>query len=174
MTEHNFAGLLRALCDGRVNFIVVGGLAAVLHGAPISTLDVDVVHSRDAANVERLLAVLQSLDAVYRIQPERRLRPNAAHLASPGHLNLITRLGPLDLLGTIGSGLGYDDLLPNSSSVDLGAGNTVRILDLDMLITLKEQLATDKDRAALPILRRTLELRRNLTGYPQQIVPGEK
>src|ERR1700674_2467385 len=94
---------LRALNEGDVQFILVGGLAAVLNGAPINTYDVDVVHSRDAANIARLLPVLESLDAIYRIQPERRLRPTESYLVSPGHQNLVTRYGPLDLLGTIRS-----------------------------------------------------------------------
>ena len=98
---------LRALHDAKVDFIVVGGVAAVLNGAPVYTYDIDVVHSRDAANIARLLPVLEALDAVFRMQPERRLKPNESHLASAGHLNLITRYGPLDLLGTMGRDLGY-------------------------------------------------------------------
>jgi hypothetical protein len=82
---------LRALHDADVEFIVVGGVSAVLNGAPIYTYDIDVVHSRDAANIARLLPVLEALDAVFRMQPERRLRPNASHLASAGHVNLIAR-----------------------------------------------------------------------------------
>lgn len=72
----------------------------------MDTLDVDVVHSRDAANIARLLVVLESLDAIYRIQP------NASHLESAGHQNLVTRYGPLDFLQTIGKGLAYADLIP--------------------------------------------------------------
>src|SRR5271165_4536004 len=100
MPKRELIAPLRALHDGGVEFILVGGLAGVLNGAPVDTFDVDVVHSRDAANIARLLLVLDALDAVFRMQPERRLRPNESHLASAGHLNLITRYGPLDLLGT--------------------------------------------------------------------------
>ena len=81
----------------------------------MNTFDVDVVHSRDARNIARLLPVLEALDAILRIQPERRLKPNASHLASPVHLNLITRCGPLDLLGTISRDLSYQNLLPHSA-----------------------------------------------------------
>src|SRR5277367_2726356 len=111
MPELKFAAALRALRDGGVEFILVGGLAAAVNGAPVNTLDIDVVHARDPANIARLLPVLETLDAAFRTQPERRLRPNASHLASAGHLNLITRYGPLDLLGTIGRNLGYEDLM---------------------------------------------------------------
>jgi hypothetical protein len=144
------------LHEGGVDFILVGGVAAALHGAPVDTLDVDVVHARNEANIGRLLAVLETVDAVSRVQPERRLRPAASHLAGPGHLNLITCYGPLDVLGTIGKALAYDDLLPNSHEIEIG-GMRIRVLDLDKLIAVKEELGGEKDRAVLPILRRTLE-----------------
>jgi hypothetical protein len=151
---------LRALRDGGVDFIVVGGVAAVLDGAPINTFDLDVVHSRSEANITRLLAVLEELDAVYRIQQERHIRPAASHLASAGHQNLITPYGPLDLLGAIGRNLGYDDLVPHSVEMDVGEGILVRVLDLETLIAIKEELGGEKDRAVLPVLRRTLEEKR--------------
>jgi predicted nucleotidyltransferase len=160
MPERKLIATLRALHDGGVEFILVGGLAAVLQGAPIDTFDIDVVHSRDSANVARLQAVLEALDAVFRIQPERRLKPNASHLGSGGHQNLITRFGPLDILGTIGRELGYRELLPHSVELDIGEALRIRALDLETLIALKEELGGDKDRAALPVLRRTLEEKR--------------
>ena len=152
--------MLRALHDARVEFVVVGGLAAVLDGAPINTFDLDVVHARNEPNIARLLAVLEDLDAVYRIQPERRIRPSTSHLTSAGHQNLLTRFGWLDLLGAIGRNLTYEDLLPHSVEMDVGEGILVRVLDLETLIAIKEELGGDKDRAVLPILRRTLEEKR--------------
>src|SRR6266478_2692312 len=110
MHEPDLIGTLRSLCERDIQFVLVGGLAAVLKGAPIQTYDVDLVYSRETANIERLLTFLQEIDAVFRIQPERRLRPTVSHLAAGGHLNLLTNLGPLDLLGTIGQGLSYSDL----------------------------------------------------------------
>ena len=160
MPEHKFTATLRALHDGGVEFILVGGLAAAVNGAPVSTFDIDVVHSRDSANVARILSVLEALDAVFRIQPERRLRPNASHLASHGQQNLITQHGPLDLLGTIVNALGYRDLLPHSVELDISEGLRIRVLDLETLIAIKEELGGEKDRAMLPILRRTLEEKR--------------
>jgi hypothetical protein len=136
--------------------VLVGSLAAALNGAPNQTLEVALVYSREPANIDRLLAVLQSLDAVFRIQPERRLRPRRSHLAGGGHLNLLTRFGPLDLLGTVGQNLGFSDLLPHSHEMNVGQGIRVRVLNLEMLISMKEQLASEKDLAMLPILRRTL------------------
>ena len=110
------------------------------------------------ASIARLLSALEALDAVYRMQPER---PNAGHLGSGGHLNLVTRYGPLDVLGTIGNKLGYHDLLPHTIEMEIGEGLRVRVLDLETLIALKEALGGEKDRAVLPVLRRTLEEKRN-------------
>jgi len=160
MPQSDFFAVLGALHRAGVEFIVVGGLAAVLDGAPINTFDLDVVHSRNEENIRRLLVVLEQLDAVYRIQPDRRIRPSASHLGSAGHQNLITRHGPLDLLGTIGRNLCYDDLLPHSVEMDVGEGVLVKVLDLETLIAIKEELGGEKDRAVLPVLRRTLEEKR--------------
>lgn len=54
---------------------VVGGIGAILNGVPIITLDLDIVHSREPENVQRLLRAMEKLDAHYREQPERRLLP---------------------------------------------------------------------------------------------------
>jgi hypothetical protein len=157
MPVSDFLGALRALREGGVEFAVVGGLAAVLNGAPVNTFDLDIVPARAEDNVARLLGVLDKIDAVYRMQPARRLRPNASHLSSPGHHNLLTSCGPLDVLGTIGRGLNYEDLLPHTVQMEIGGGVRVRVLNLAAIIALKEDLAGAKDLAVLPILRRTLE-----------------
>lgn len=160
MAKTDFLALLRTLNEREVEFIVVGGVAAVLHGAPVSTFDLDVVHSRDKDNIARLLEALKELDAYYRTSPERRLKPIESHLSSSRHQLLTTRLGPLDLLGEIGAGRGYEDLLPESAVVQAGEGLKVRILDLQSLIKIKEDLGQEKDRAVIPILRRALEQKR--------------
>jgi predicted nucleotidyltransferase len=150
-----FHALLRTLVEHEVEFLIVGGVAGVLHGAPIVTFDLDVLHRRTPGNVDRLLTALVSLDATYRTDA-RRLRPTTAHLMGPGHQLLRTTLGPIDVLGSIGEGLSYDDLVGTSVAVDLD-GLLVRLLDLRTLIRLKEQLGREKDRAALDVLRHTLE-----------------
>jgi predicted nucleotidyltransferase len=156
MQERKLIAVLRDLRERDVQFIVVGGLAAVLNGAPVQTYDIDLVYSREPHNLARLVTFLQDADAVFRIQPERQLRPGASHLAGGGHLNLLTRYGPLDLLGTIGQGLDFSALLPHSSEMEIDEGFGVRVLDLETIIAVKEQLGSEKDLAVLPILRRTL------------------
>lgn len=66
--------LIRAL-DG-IDLIVVGGAAAVIHGAPITTQDLDVVPAQDPDNLARLLAALQRLESRFRpVLPGRDLPP---------------------------------------------------------------------------------------------------
>jgi hypothetical protein len=142
-----------------VDYIVVGGVAAVLNGVPLMTFDLDLVHSRAQPNISRLLVALEELDGIYRLQPEKRLRPNESHLASLGHQLLVTRFGPLDLLGMIGLHHTYDDLADHSLELAIEQGLSVRVLNLDTLISVKEETAGEKDRAALPLLRRTLQER---------------
>jgi len=142
-----------------VDFVVVGGVAAVLGGAPVSTFDLDVVHSREKDNIARLLRALKALGAYYRMRPKRRLKPEVSDLSSGDHQLLMTRFGPLDLLGSIGRSRGYEDLLANTVKVEVGRGVRARVLNLETLFAVKEETADQKDLAALPILRRTLEER---------------
>jgi hypothetical protein len=149
--------ILQILDRYKVDFIIVGGVCAALHGAPVHTFDLDLVHSRDPENLERLLQALQALDAYYREHGERRLRPTLTHLASPGHQLLMTSAGPLDLLGVLSNERGYAELLPHVRPLKVRADLQVQLLDLATLIAIKEETGRDKDQATLAILRRTLE-----------------
>jgi len=166
MPASDFLAILRTLNEYGVEFIVVGGVGAVLQGAPISTFDLDVVHSRSIENAGRLLAALRALDAYYRIQPERRLRPSASHLVSAGHQLLMTCYGPLDLLGMIGHSHGYESLAVDAIQVEAGAGVHIQVLGLERLIAVKTETAGEKDLAALPILRKTLEEQKKRRSKP--------
>lgn len=156
MASSRTADILRLLAEGDIDFIVVGMTAGILQGVPLTTFDLDVVHSRRPENVTKLLAVLARLDAVYRHDP-RRLRPQESHLLGPGHQLLTTSLGDLDCLGEIAGGLGYDALLPRTVTMKLSGSTTIRVLDLPALIETKERAARPKDLAALPVLRATLD-----------------
>jgi hypothetical protein len=118
MTKPDFVCLLRIPVEHGVDFLVVGGAGAILQGATLSRFDLDIVHSMEPANIARLLAVLWDLDASYRAQPERR--PSQTDLSSPGHQLLMTRFGPLDVLGSIGKGRRYQDLLPHAAEMTIG------------------------------------------------------
>lgn len=161
IAKPDLLALLRTLRDHRVQFIVVGGVGAVLQGAPVNTFDLDIVHAREAANIQRLLKALEALDAFYRTHPGKKLRPQPSHLTAPGHQLLMTRVGPLDVLGSVAGGRTYETLLPHTTEMPLGKGLNVRVLNLDTLIEIKEELGGEKDKAVLPILRRTLKEKSN-------------
>jgi hypothetical protein len=155
----NLQALLATLSDAGVEFIIVGGAAAVMQGAPITTNDLDIVHRRTPENVARLLEVLQQIDATMRYDfAHRGLRPTAEMLAGRGQINLSTSLGPLDPLCELDEGKGYDELLAHSESV-MDQGRTLRVLDLPMLIAVKTKAGRPKDRLVLPILIATLQER---------------
>lgn len=142
--------LLDALIGGGVEFIVVGGAAAVLHGTPITTVDLDIVHRRTEENVERLLEVLETLDAETRPPRDIPLRPTREMLLGRGQLNLLTSLSPLDPLCQIHSGEGFDELI-DSAVRFADAGMELIAIDLDTLIRVKADAGRDKDKLALPI-----------------------
>ncbi|MDC0746505.1 nucleotidyltransferase domain-containing protein [Polyangium mundeleinium] len=152
------ADILRTLLHHRVDFVVVGGMAAVMQGAPVHTFDIDIVYSRAEDNVARLLAALRDLDAVFRTDP-RKLVPNESHLRSTGHKLLSTRHGVLDVLGTIEEDTSYEDLLQDALWLEV-AGAPIRVLSLERLIQIKEKLTRPKDRAMLLVLKATLEEKR--------------
>ena len=137
MDLSGFRAVLQTLANHRVEFIVVGGVAAVLTGAPVNTFDLDVVHSREPENLQRLVAALGELDACYRHRPE--FRPNES----------------------IGANT-YPDLLPHTELVEISADLRVRVLDLETQVAIKEECGREKDLAVLPILRRTLAESRRL------------
>lgn len=156
----DFLQILQTLVNHQVDFILVGGLCGALHGAPINTLDVDVVHDRQEENAQRLLNALGEMDSRYREHTTKKLTPKLAHLLGPGHHLLWTRFGPLDVLGTIVGERGYEELLPHSEWTDL---DDIRFqtLTLKSLIDIKVETGRQKDLLAVPILKHTLAEQQN-------------
>ena len=153
-----FGALLRSLVEGDVDFIVVGGVAAVLEGAPVSTFDLDIVYSLDEQNLLRLEGVLKDLEAFYVDPAGRSIAPDVERLRGGGHHLLRTRLGRLDALGSVGAEQGFDDLLPECLNRSI-QGLEIRVLKLEIVIATKEIAGRPKDRAMLDLLRQTLEER---------------
>lgn len=159
----DLTGLLTTLCDAGVEFIIVGGAACVIQGAPITTTDLDIVHRRTPENITRLLAVLHSLDATMRYDfANQHLRPTAAMLAGTGQINLSTSLGPIDPLCELDAGRGYDELIAHTDSV-VDEGRSLHVLDLPTLIDVKTKAGRPKDRIVIPILIATLQEREKVS-----------
>ena len=151
--------LLRALSRHGVEHVVVGGVAAILEGAPISTLDLDIVYRVEDANLHRLQALLTDLEARYRDPAGREIEATVERLRT-NRVNLLqTREGLLDAMQEIGAGWSYDDLLSRTHIRRVGELE-VQILDLASVIESKQAAGRDKDAAMLPVLEQTLEMRR--------------
>jgi hypothetical protein len=144
--------ILQALVDERVDFILIGGLAAQVHGSPSLTGDVDVCHAIDRENLERLSRVLERLLAVRRTVPaglEARVALRA--LRAGDVFTLTTRFGDLSLLGHPDPGLDYEHLRAGSVVAEI-LGVPVRVASLEDLIAMKRASGRPKDRIELEIL----------------------
>ena len=157
-SQADLIGLIDALLADGVEFIVVGGTAALLHGGMAMTQDLDVVPRLDADNLQRVLAALTALDAEIREPGTRHLRPSLELLSAGGQVQLRTRLGPLDVLSQLHDGQRYEDLLPRSELIG-DAARRVRVVDLETLISIKAAAGRAKDRIVLPMLLRLLQER---------------
>jgi hypothetical protein len=157
--EPRFFEIVEVLTRHGVEFILVGGVAAILEGAPVSTFDLDVVIRPTPEDRQRLLGALQELHARYLDPAGRHIVPDAGKLETLRIQRLVTDLGPLDVLKSIGAGRSYDDLIAETLFHDVGS-ISVRTLNLATIIRSKEEANRDKDRAVLPILYRTLQLKK--------------
>ena len=137
-----------------VEYVLIGGLAAVLHGSPTTTNDADFLPSSDEANLNRLSAALKDLDARVRSTSDPEgvaLDPHPALLASVGMLNMTTRCGDLDLSFRPTGLDDYDAVVDGAVSVDIGE-LSIQIAALDDIIHSKTVADRAKDRAVLPVL----------------------
>ena len=102
MRTTDFFKIFEVLAKYNVEYIIVGGVSAVLNGAPVTTYDLDIVHSREKDNLECLMSALTELNTHYRTRRDIKIVPEVDALSSPGHHLLVTDFGPLDILGTVG------------------------------------------------------------------------
>ena len=151
----DLGALLEGLIEAGVEFILVGGLAAVVQGAPFTTMDVDIVHKRSSENIAKLLAFLKSIDAFHRRLDDKVIGPKVRDISRTGHALFTTRLGSLDVLAVIEEGKAYEDLLEHTVEIEF-RGHTVRVLDLKTLVELKRASTDPRDRHRLPVLEETL------------------
>jgi hypothetical protein len=148
MSEEPFDFLtpLEQLAEGGVRFVVIGGVAASLHGSNVITSDLDICYARDDENLERLARVLAGLGARLRGAPKDiRFLLDAKTLRKGDHFTFTTRMGPLDLLGTpAGMPGGYEALERGAEEFDL-EGISVKVASIDDLITMKRSAGRPKD-----------------------------
>jgi len=153
--------MLATLESHGVRYMVIGGLAAALHGSAHVTFDVDITPASDGDNRQRLLGALREMKARVRAEghPDGlEFLHDGRSLSRAGVWNLVTKFGELDLSFVPTGTEGYDDLRRDSVVVDL-RGVTVRVASLADVVRSKEAAGRPKDLLALPTLRRLLETR---------------
>lgn len=151
--------MLRALRSAGVDFVLIGGVAARLHGSPSLTRDVDICYSRDRGNLERLAHMLSTVHARLRgADDDVPFLLDARTLLAGANFTFTTDLGDLDLLARPAGVKGYEELARSSELVDLG-DVSVLVATLDDLIRMKGATGRAKDRAEVEILAALLDER---------------
>lgn len=165
MASHDFdpEGMLSALAEEEVRFVLIGGMAAVLHGDVGVTVDLDVVPDRDAENLERLARALGSLGARIRTEgePEGLAFDCSAeffrNLSPDSIVNMTTEWGDLDVTFCPSGTQGFADLRRDAVEIEAAARVHILVASLADVIRSKEAAGREKDRLALPRLRRLLD-----------------
>jgi hypothetical protein len=152
--------ILRAFEHHDVDYVLIGALAATVHGSVLRTEDVDVCPSRTRSNLTNLAAALLALEAK-ELDPHKgevvHREWDAAMLDGDVMWLLVTPFGRLDLVFEPAGTAGYEDLARDALDVDIG-GVRARIASLRDVIRSKEALNRPRDREQLPTLRRLLDL----------------
>ena len=157
----DFETLLAALDDGDVACIIIGGLAATIHGSSRLTQDIDIVYDRSDENIERLVGALAPHNPYLRGTPPGLPFEWSARTIRRGlNFTLTTAVGDIDILGEVVGGGSYDDLLPHTTTVELFA-RPHRCLDLPWLIHVKRAAGRPKDLEVIAELEALLEERGN-------------
>jgi len=156
----DLSALLKGLNEAGIEYIVVGGLAAVIQGAPVTTFDLDIVHRRTVENVQKLMKFLKSVDAIHRRPDDKIVHPNETDLIGTGHLLLTTDLGPLDVLAMIEKEQGFDELMPATIEIDYKDHKT-HVLSLETLVDLKRESEIPEDQYRLQVYKETLRLKKD-------------
>lgn len=159
----DFEELIRALVDGKVEFVLVGGLAATVHGSARLTQDVDVVYARSDENTARLVEALAPLEPYLRGAPPGLPFEWCSATVKRGlNFTLTTTAGDIDLLGEIVGGGVYEALSDRAEHVDL-FGHECLCLDLPTLIATKRAAGRPRDLEAIAELEALLEERKEDT-----------
>jgi hypothetical protein len=158
MSEHGefdpFA-MCAILNEEGVEYVVLGGFAAILRGSPVTTHDLDVIPARERPNLDRLGRALTRMNAKIRVSGDPvATKIDGAFLANMPHmLNLVTDFGDIDLTFTpAGSTGGFDGWSRAATPEEIEEGLTVLVASLDDIINSKRAANRPKDRMALPYL----------------------
>ena len=156
MTEFRPEQILAVLAEHGVDYVLIGGLAAAIHGSDMVTTDLDITPARGTANLSRLSDALRALHAGIRSDAVPHGLPfahDATSLAKADMWNLTTDFGDLDIAFIPAGTKGYTDLRRSAVVIDV-IGTTTTVASLADIIRSKEAADRPKDRIAVPALRR--------------------
>ena len=157
--QTDFRGLIRSLAEGGVEFIVVGGAAAIGHGSARLTSDLDIVYRRTENNISRLVNTLSPLKPYLRgAPPGLPFRWEDETIKKGLNFTLVTSLGAIDLLGEITGGGSFEDIRPHSITLNLHDTECL-CLGIEWLIRVKRAAGRPKDFEAIAELEAILEER---------------
>lgn len=147
-------GALDALLAAGVDFVLIGGLAARLHGSPIVTDDLDISHSKDRVNLESLAECLTGMNARFRLpDPDERvdIEIDWRLLHAADNFTFVTDFGALDCLALPAGIESYERLAGTAVTMDLESV-TIRVASLGDLMAMKKAAGRRKDLIELEIL----------------------
>ena len=145
----DFQTLLATLACHRVNFIVIGGAAAIAHGSARLTQDLDIIYERSTENHGRLIAALADYEPYLRGVPQGLpFRWEVATLERGLNFTLVTSVGDIDLMGEIPGGGTYQDLAPDAIELQVFESRCL-CLSLPQLIRAKRAAGRAKDWEAI-------------------------
>ena len=147
-----FTRILTILVEHDVEFVVVGGIGAILRGVPRPPLDVDVAPEQSDENLLRMTRALVALEAEVMGAGKVRNFPIGDWLRASRFWNFTTTLGRFDVLLSVDGVDGYDTLARDATSVPLSQEVSVMVASVDHLIAMKEAAGRDKDQLVLPSL----------------------
>ena len=141
--------VIRLLGRHRVRYVLIGGLAAITHGAPLITQDIDVCYARDDTDLRRMAAALNDVHAELRgADADLPVRLDARVLRAGDSFPFTTDIGWLDLIGTPPGTDGYEDLARTADTFDL-FGHRVFVASVEDLIRMKRAAGRPKDLLVL-------------------------
>ena len=167
----SYLRLIPRLREAGVEFVVIGGVAAIFHGAEYVTMDLDEAAPMTLDNLKRLVGSLSEIRPKFRMRPDLPVvTPENHNLKGMKNLYLLTDIGQIDVLGMV-EGVGdYTAVASHAVEADLGEGiGPCKVIDLDALIAAKRAAGRSKD---MPVVLQLEHIRTRLRGGPPPLNPS--